>query len=368
MKRISFSLTSSAVTILMLAGAPLGSLAASDIPQYQAVAVTAHGFGDVKNTEIVLLSNNTFRAITSNSDGVQLWRALDRMATDWEQVSTTLLTADPTNTDVVEVVGLQRFVYVALNGTDGFEIWRWSRTTGWENVYEQHGQGTHATFLKRMSDQRIYLGVASSESGKSQIVRSRTGHDWQVYGSEGLGNSISAVNTMVQFGSAFYVATDDGKILRKPRNGEWEIVLDGVGAVTTLAAFTANPQMILAGVKGDTAVSVLKSADGTTWTTLVDNGFSDADNTRITHFSGQRAPHGMIRAFTENAVDGFQVWETARDGDLTTWTLYRDASDLGTANSATSEIVRFQGRLYGSTVNTTEGSIIYRLELEKGEA
>lgn len=360
-KRITFSVTSSAFVILMLAGLSPAVLAVDTETHYNPVAVIINGFGEAKNTKTMLFGKQALRALTSNSEGIQLWRAVDQMASDWEQISDALVTADPTNTDVVEVVGFKRFVYTVLNGKDGFEVWRWSRTTAWENVYEQHGQKTHATFLIMLSDGRLYLGLTSEESGHAQLLRSMNGKDWQMYGAAGLSNNVSTVNAIASVADTMIAACEDGKILRKERNADWVVVYEGTEPVTTLEQYR-NPSMILAGIASANGAMVLKSTDGVAWTQVGTAGFGDADNTRITHFSGSNAPHGMIRAFTQNAVDGFQIWETSRSGDLTTWALYQDTADIGITNTATSKIMRYKGKLFGSTVNATEGSVVYRLE------
>ncbi len=153
---------------------------------------------------------------------------------------------------------------------------------------------------------------------------------------DGFGNSavIADFNDGIQFGSYFYMTTDvwsggTGLVYRSQSGNanDWALAAEagfGDSENESIDAMTVFDGNLYVTAVNDNGAEIWRSADGSSWTAVVgggaatNNGFGDANNA-IARETAEFDSN--IWAFTDNAVDGVEIWRSANG---TVWTQLTD--------------------------------------------
>jgi len=146
----------------------------------------------------------------------------------------------------------------------------------------------------------------------------------------GRGDDIMDFNDALQFGSYLYITTDSwmldpspGLVFRSQsgNSDDWALAaIAGFGdndniALDAMVNFDNNLYITTSNTNG---AEIWRSADGSNWTAVIgggaatDNGFGDANNVIVRETIEFESD---LWAFTDNAVDGVEIWRSANGTD-----------------------------------------------------
>lgn len=359
--------------IALLGTVALGGAAAAhatDVAGIQVplIEVNTPGFGDSANTSSRLIrmtprigaEDAALYVVTTNENGIQLWKSTTNVAREWEQVSNAALTEDSTNVSVVDVAIMDSKLYVLVNSSDGFEVWQWSEDSDWTNVYEQHGSNTVASMMKKAGD-KLYVGEYSTSTGLAQLYASTDGSTWSTVGDAGLSadSQVARVNDVAEFKGDFYAFTSDGRVLRSTDSGSTYSVVytSSLSGADFLVARKHNGILYFGG-SSDSGALLMATSNGSDFTTVTEDGFGNTQNTAVTEI---KEKHGRVQAYMENG-SGFEMYRMTHVRDNATWELWIDAGANDADNTAVADVVSYHGHRYISTKNSTDGTevILYQ--------
>lgn len=348
-----------ALSFVAASSAFASSEAAISIPLVQ---VNESGFGDAANSEVRLFrlghalagGDSGLYGLTSNTNGIQLWKSTGSpVAFSWEQVSSATITEDATNIDIVGFTVHEESVYVAVNATDGFEVWRYSKQSEWENVYEQHGLGTELSFVKRIGG-NLYLGTYSTITNLAQLYSSADGEVWAEYGIAGVDGdeNVAVINDIAFFDGVVYVVTNDGRILAESsEEPTWSTVYTSPYTNTALTTMRRIEGTMYVGGGSDQGAMLLSSEDGSNYAEVTVDGFGNSSNTVVTQVF-KRA--GRVHVYFANQ-NGFEAYRMTEKDDASAWELWIDEGAADADNTAVVDRVVYRGRQYASTLNSQDG-------------
>lgn len=367
LKNVSAFTALSAVSLFAATTAFASSDANIGIPLVQ---VNTSGFGDSANSAVHLFRLGhdmtgdmpEFYGLTSNSGGIQLWKSTGSpVAFSWDKVSTATITEDSTNIDVVGFTVQESSVYVAVNATDGFEVWRWTEAGVWENVFEQHSVDTQASFVKRIGGY-LYLGTYSTTTNLAQLYRSTDGVTWSEYSIAGVGadEDVARVNDIARLEGTLYAVTNDGRILaRGDEETEWATVYASPYQDTSLKTIRSLENTIYVGGGSDEGGLLLSSENGSDYSVITADGFGNADNTKVTQLFKRG---GRVHVYFSNA-NGFGAYRMTEKHDASEWELWIDNGATDAHNTAVVDRVVYRGHQYASTLNSEDGGQILLYQL-----
>ena len=207
---------------------------------------------------------------------------------------------------------------------------------------------------------QLYAATQNWVNG-TMLYRTADGQNWTAVTTrgQGLNADTPAVITMTTFGDHFYLGTGwsghAGGVWRSADGSSWsQAVENGFGspdiAGTTDMLFVHQNQLYAAFSRGETqGVSLYRSATGETgsWSPVFSNGNGDPDNILI---DSVVLFHDRLYAAGKNKTSGAFVWQSSADGS--TWTPVTTPG-MGTPkqNEGTTMAV-FQDVLYLGTYNS----------------
>jgi hypothetical protein len=262
----------------------------------------------------------------------------------------------------------------ATNYVEGATIWRSADSATWTQVISPgfdsaYGANNPIVFDMFVFNDQLYAGTGNWTSTPSagQIWRSANGTDWSRVAADGLGNPDNAgFTTFTSFKGMLYAAAlnrSGGVELWRSstgNSGSWTRVADqGFGGgsahfiITSLTEFKRQLYATVEATLG-TGAQVWRSSNGTTWTLVSDNGFSDTDNFQTGSSVVYRS---QLYVTTRNDVTGAQLW---RSSNGINW-IQVVGDGFGDINNYKIEsLTTFGGALYAAANNSVTGVELWR--------
>jgi uncharacterized protein YjiK len=219
---------------------------------------------------------------------------------------------------------------------------------------------------------QLYAGAANWNDG-GRIWRTSDGSTWTAVSDPGFGsaytNTNPAITDMIEFNGQLYASTDfggiGGQIWRSPNGTVWTQVEDNGFSDTTnggISAFAVFNNTLYAatdvrntGATHGLEISRSSTGDSLSWTNVVPNGFNDNTNNKAV--CGFAEFNGYLYASVENTAYGLEIWRTS-DGEI--WTQANVSGFGDTNNGETGGLAVLGGYLYSGTRNNTTGAQLWR--------
>jgi hypothetical protein len=137
------------------------------------------------------------------------------------------------------------------------------------------------------------------------------------------------------------------------------VVADGFGGgpayyiITSLTTFKGQLYATVEATPG-TGAQVWRSANGTDWTQVSEDGFGDIDNYQT---GASVVFRGQLYVTTRNDVTGAQLWRTVNG---TTWEQVVDDGFGDINNVKIESLAVYKGALYAVTNNAVSGAEVWR--------
>lgn len=173
----------------------------------------------------------------------------------------------------------------------------------------------------------LYVGTSTWRgAGERRIMRSHDGKQWE----EVLGSAFGAsynyrVNHLIEFKEQLYAGT---------RNWNWD-------------------------TEQEEGAAIWRSADGTTWSPVVTDGFGDPINGQIHQFAV--FSDTLYAGTWSYGTHGAEIWRSST-GNSGEWTRVVDNGLGNGSNGAVMSFEVFHGVLYAAIYNTDHGAEIWRTE------
>lgn len=262
----------------------------------------------------------------------------------------------------------------ASNFGAGATVWRREDGGNWTRVIEPgfdaaYGANNGIVFDMFVFKDQLYAGTGfwQPNTTAGQIWRTSTGNTWSRVAADGLGDpNNTGFTTMTSFDGMIYAAALNdvagAEIWRSGTGsaGNWQpVVTDGFGGgsayhvITSLTVFQRQLYAALEASPG-TGAQVWRSANGTDWTQVSEDGFGDVDNYQT---GGAAVFRGQLYVTTLNDVTGGQLWRT-RDGTRWEQVIGDGFGDAG--NRKIESLVVYNGALYALANNPVAGVEIRR--------
>jgi hypothetical protein len=228
------------------------------------------------------------------------------------------------------------------------QVWRSDGGTSWDDYSPGWSQNNTAVFDLQVFDSYLYAATEEQSSG-GEIWRT-AGSSWEQVASGGFGDSNnSIVNALTEFDGTLYAATTNNvtgtELWRSSsgNSGDWtQVNADGFGSGGTWqdVSFDVFGGNLYVGFGRNGVAELWRSANGTAWNPVFQNGLGDPDNSIV---SALEPFQGELFIGVRNVVTGGQLWRSSNGSD---WTLVFSGG-LGNSDN---------GRLYGLIVH---GSSLY---------
>ncbi|HSL42381.1 MAG TPA: hypothetical protein VK897_03045 [Anaerolineales bacterium] len=262
----------------------------------------------------------------------------------------------------------------ASNFGAGATIWRSGNGGTWTQVTEPgfgsaYGANNGIVFDMFVFQNQLYAGTGFWEptTTAGQIWRTSNGTTWHQVAADGLGDpNNSGFTTFASFKGMIYAAalnratgaeiwhSNTGKF------GDWQqVVTSGFGAdpayfvITSLTVFKGQLYATIEATPGNGA-QVWRSANGTDWTQVSEDGFGDIDNYQT---GGAAVFRGQLYVTTLNDVTGGQLW---RSTNGTQWHQVVGDGFGDAGNRKIESLVVYNGALYAVANNPVAGVEIRR--------
>ena len=282
---------------------------------------------------------------------------------------------DPGNFAVEALEVFHGRLYAAVsNFGAGTTIWRSEDGGNWTRVIEPgfdsaYGSNNGIVFDMFVFRDQLYAGTGFWQPIPSagQIWRTSTGDDWSLVAADGLDDpNNTGFTTFTSFRGMIYAAALNdaagAELWRSDTGseGSWQpVVTDGFGGgpayhvITSLTVFRGELYAALEAMPGIGA-QVLRSANGTDWTQVSEDGFGDVNN----YQTGASAEYrGFLYVATLNDVTGAQLWRTP---DGTTWEQVVSDGFGDVMNRKIESVFVYNGALYAVANNPEAGVDIRR--------
>jgi hypothetical protein len=282
---------------------------------------------------------------------------------------------DPGNFAVEAQEVFRGKLYAAVsNFGAGTTIWRSEDGGDWTRVIEPGFDSAYGSNNGIVFDMFVFRGQLYAGTGfwqpipsAGQIWRTSTGDDWSLVAADGLGDTNNTgFTTFTSFRGRIYAAALNdaagAEIWRSDTGseGDWQaVVTDGFGGgpayhvITSLAVFKGKLYAALEAMPG-TGAQVWRSANGTDWTQVSEDGFGDVNN----YQTGASAVYrGYLYVATLNDVTGAQLWRTP---DGTSWEQVVGDGFGDVMNRKIESVFVYKGALYAVANNPEAGVEIRR--------
>ncbi len=254
----------------------------------------------------------------------------------------------------------------------GGQIYRQDDDIDWHLVTSPGFESTQAHNNPAITDLAVFNNQLYAGTGwggaNGQVWRSPDGMTWEPVTTNGFGDGANgSVSTFTVFNGLLYAGTGNttsgAQIWRSPSgdSGDWiQVAPDVTGTenayqVTALAAFRGSLYAALeTNVESPSPAQVWRSSDGSSWDTVISDGFDDANNTQALGFAEFG---GYLYLGTLNEVTGAQLWRTA---DGTIWLPVISDGFGDSSNLKVDMLSVFAGSLYAGVANAETGIQIWR--------
>ncbi|HEX5840756.1 MAG TPA: hypothetical protein VFY26_23160 [Anaerolineales bacterium] len=282
---------------------------------------------------------------------------------------------DPGNFAVEALEVFNGNLYAGVSNFDaGASLWRSEDTETWTRVTEPGFDSAYAANNGIVFDMFVFRGQLYAGTGfwqptstAGQIWRSSNGTRWSLVAADGLGDPNNTGFTMFTSfrGMLYAAALNDAagaEIWRSATGseGDWQpVVTGGFGGgpayhvITSLTVFQGQLYAALEASPG-TGAQVWRSANGTDWTQVGEDGFGDVDNYQT---GGSAEFRGHLYVATLNDVTGAQLWRTP---DGTRWEQVVGDGFGDAMNRKIESVAVYNGALYAAVNNPVAGVEIRR--------
>ncbi len=286
-----------------------------------------------------------------------------------------MASATPSNFAFESLEVFQGKLYAAAsNFGAGATIWRSEDGGSWTQVIEPgfgegYGANNGIVFDMFVFRDQLYAGTGFWQPTPTagQIWRTSTGTSWSLVAAEGLGDlNNMGFTTFTSFKGMLYAAALNdaagAEIWRSAtgNEGDWQpVVTGGFGGgpayhvITSLTVFQGQLYAAVEASPG-TGAQVWRSANGTDWTQVSEDGFGDADNYQT---GGAAVFRGQLYVTTLNDVTGGQLW---RSTNGTQWQQVVGDGFGDEGNRKIELLVVYNGALYAVANNPQAGVEIRR--------
>jgi hypothetical protein len=289
----------------------------------------------------------------------------------WQQVNSNGF-GDPTTGEVTALGAFNGYLYAGTFNPvapgpdplfDGAQIFRSSDGVAWASVTQPGFMNPHDTAAPAILDFTVFktrLYASTGRGNAAQIWRSQDGQNWMPMVAAGFGDPDNVnISALAEYNGMLYAGVTNqvsgAKIYRSSTGdnaiGSWNPqvvpVVPGTetAGVTGLAVFG---NALYAAVESDAPVQIWRF-DGSSWTAVVSNGFSDSPATST---GGMAEFAGYLYVGAGNAVQGAQLWRT---NNGTNWTQATTPGSGDTNNQKVEMVFVFQNHLYVSVKNAVTG-------------
>jgi hypothetical protein len=336
-------------------------------------------------------SVNLFSLISPDTDHSIAVQAQDAQSGEWVDLSNTpkMLNCidagaqpivwdgfgNPVNSPIEALEVFKGKLYAeATNYEEGATLWRSDNGESWTQVTEPgfdsaYGANNPIVFDMFVFQNQLYAGTGNwtNTTTAGQIWRSSNGTTWSLVAADGLDDpNNTGFTTFASFNGMIYAAALNGsagaEIWRSSTggNGDWQqVVADGFGGgpayfiITSLTTFNDQLYATVEATLGNGA-QVWRSANGTSWTQVSEDGFGDIDN----YQTGASAVfRGQLYVTTRNDVTGAQLWRTING---TTWQQVVGDGFGDVNNLKIESLVVYNGALYAAANNPVSGVELWR--------
>ena len=338
-----------------------------------------NGFGDPDNghaAALVVFNDKLFAGVSNWNAGATVWSSEDGRT--WTRTSDYAF--DGVSIEANPAIGgfavFNGKLYAGtLWGTENGQIWRTANGADWEQVSGGSafsGLGSFAVF-----GGYLYAGTVSrSETSGAEIWRSDTGDsgDWELVPVPALTGDPenTMISALVSYDGYLYAGvrnTSSGSQVWRSNNGTSWTQVDAHGfdewasngGIDSMAVF--NGKLYAGTTNCDTGGQVWRT-DGSSWTKVVNAGFSDPNNCSI---NGLYVFGPYLYAVTENHPwnwdrTGVEVWRTS---DGVNWSQvspdgFGDANNKGSQFNSAS-VTAFQDALFVGVTNDANGTEVWRM-------
>jgi hypothetical protein len=340
-----------------------------------------NGFGNRWNAWVSSLEefNGQLYAGTANwNEGTTIYQSSNGQ--NWTAVtepgiSSVYNSANPVVIDMLEFNG-QLYAGTGWDGVPG-QVWRAPDGTTWSQVVPDGFNSPDNFAVTNFAEFNGMIYAGTGNYNGPQIWRSSSGNSlsWTNVVTAGLGtNSGHQISGFANFNGALFAAIDewpdpvDGLQVWRTANGtSWtSVVAGGFGDAnnfSTSGFAVFNGYLYLGGSNQVSGAKIWRTNNGTTWQVMVDDAFGDENNYKV---DSLYTFNNAIYAVTVNYETGVEVW---RSTNGSTW-LQINPDAFGDSNNFaslwSSAVTEFQDQLYYGTENEANGGEIWKfLGLEK---
>jgi len=336
--------------------------------------VNINGFGDRRNELLLSLASfgGTLYAGTYNWDlGAQVWRS----GSEWEQVNSNGF-GDSDNLGVDHLIEFKGQLYAGTwaDEVNGGEVWRSSNGTSWDRVVSSgFGDPTNAEVMRfAVFGDQLYASTWSyTDTHGAEVWRSGSGDSgmWTQVASDGFDGDASneGVVSFDVFEGYLYAGTYNVTTgcemwrCQSCDGTDWTQVMDNGfsdwnGTVSALAAFEGYLYASTTTAFEGAQVWRCQSCDGTDWTQVVDNGFGNSDTD---YSSALEVFRDLLYFVVGNGSSGLEVWRTENgtDWEQVGFAGFGDSNNVGSYWDNAVAVVSDQ--LYVSSINHAQGGEIW---------
>ncbi len=316
-------------------------------------AVSAPGFGDSKNTDLVNMKEfggGLFVSTWNQEEGAQIWSCTQDSGCDapgdWQSESVRGLTLDKKNPGIIAMQEYNGKLYAGTDNwfqdapdqpwkSEGAELWSFDGST-WTPEQKFSSSVTHTETLFGIQAMTVFndelvIGTANWMDGGAELWTLNTTSGSPVWNQRKTGAFTTADTSML---SSLYVYGPDLYVGTTTRNSVHAMIYRFGNDYTTIAE------------------------------TVVPDGFGEQDNYSIRAMTSDGA---KIYAVVENDVTGLQIWRSSTGNrDVTpgsSWTKY--LADNGFGNSTNnmvdldSSVIFWNGRIIVGTWNGVNGGGVW---------
>ncbi len=336
-------------------------------------------------------SVNLWSLISLDTDHLITVQAQDAQSGEWVDLSNTPKTlncidpgaqpivsdgfGNPANFTIEALEVFKGKLYAeATNYEEGATIWRSNNSESWTRVTKPgfdsaYGSNNGIVFDMFVFKNHLYAGTGFWENTTTagQIWRSSNGTTWSLVATDGLEDPNNlGFTTFASFKGMIYAAALNGaagaEIWRSDTGnvGDWQpVVTDGFGGgpayfiITSMTTFKGQLYASVEATLG-TGAQVWRSANGTDWTQVSQDGFGDIDNYQT---GASVVFRGQLYVTTRNDVTGAQLWRTTNG---TTWNQVVGDGFGDVNNIKIESLAVYNGALYAAANNPVSGVELWR--------
>jgi len=293
--------------------------------------------------------------------------------TDWEQVNSNGF-GDLHEQELSALETFNGYLYAGTFNVvdplilfDGARIFRSPNGTTWTPVTQPGFQNPHDTAPPAITDFVVFNTRLYASTGwggnPAQIWRSSTGTSWAPMVTAGFGDpDIHDIPALTVYNGAIYAGASSqvsGARIYRSSTGDsntWALIAPAASTMAGagVTGFTEFNSALYATVESEAPVQIWRTTNGTSWTSIMNNGFGDSNNIQT---GGMAVFGGYLYVGVGNAVNGAQLWRTSNG---TNWAQAITPAFGDANNKQVESVFVFQNQIYVSVMNVITGVEVWR--------